>query len=195
MGHLTFLVTKSRKAVMSASSSRSGSCRHTSRIYAPFRTCRRPISAASSNPPRPISRRNRRLPSTLVRSPTITGRVSSSTTNASIPDTRLSPRCTGGRAAAPAALAASSRMCSGPVPQQPPVTFSQPASINRPMVLAIISGVSLYLPSSSGKPALGRQATGKRDKAARVRIWSVINSGPVAQLKPSHSKSRCISEV
>ena len=40
-------------------------------MCAPRRTCRRPTSAASSNLPWPISRLNLRLPSTLVRSPTI----------------------------------------------------------------------------------------------------------------------------
>ena len=39
------------------------------------------------------------------------------------------------------------------------------------------------------------QATGKRDMAASERIWSVIKAGPVAQLMPIHSSSRCASEV
>ena len=195
MGLLTFLVRISRKVVTSDISSRSGSCRHTSKTWAPLRTWRRPTSAASSKEPRLIRRRKRRLPSTLVRSPTITGRVSASITSASMPDTRVSVRLTGPRAAVVATRWANSRMCSGPVPQHPPTTLSQPDSANRPIVFASISGVSLYFPSSSGSPALGTQATGNRDRAESVRIWSVINSGPVAQLKPIQSKSRWAKDV
>ena len=195
MGLLTFLVTRSRNSMTSANSSRSGSCRQTSKTWAPLRTWRRPISAASSKAPRPIRRRNRRLPSTLVRSPTMAGRVSSSTTSASMPETRDSLLCTAVRGVAPSTCWANNRMCSGPVPQQPPMTFTHPLPLNRPRASASISGVSLYLPSSSGSPALGRQATGNRDRPDRVRMWSVMKSGPVAQLNPIHSRSRWASEV
>ena len=195
MGLLIFLVTSSRNSMTSAISSRSGSWRHTSSTWAPFRTWRRPTSEASSNDPRPIRRRKRRLPSTLVRSPTMTGRVSSSTTSASMPETRDSLSLTGTLLVALAARSTSSRMCSGPVPQQPPMTFSQPFSMKRPMAADSISGVSLYLPSSSGRPALGRQATGKRDSPARVLMWSVIKSGPVAQLNPIQSRSLWARDV
>ena len=57
-------------------------------------------------------------------------------------------------------------------------------SAKRPRVRASISGVSRYLPLSSGRPALGTQATRVRASWARVRMWSVMNSGPVAQLSP-----------
>ena len=90
IGALTRRLSWSRNLMTSAISSRSGSCKHTSSTWAPLRTCRRPISAASSNRSPAIRRLNRRLPSTLVRSPTTVGRVSSLTTTASMPDTRVS---------------------------------------------------------------------------------------------------------
>ena len=61
---------QARNRRMSSASFRSGSCRQTSMIWAPFFTWARAISAASSYLPSAISRLNLREPSTLVRSPT-----------------------------------------------------------------------------------------------------------------------------
>ena len=117
-----------------------------------------------------IASADARLPNTLVRSPTMAGRVSSSMTSDSMPEIRVSVRLAGSRGDFWAASSASNRTCSGPVPQQPPTTLSQPASTKRPKVPAIISGVSLYLPFSSGRPALGTQDTGNREREASVRM-------------------------
>ena len=58
---------------VSSPSSASGSARQTSRTWAPPRTCRRPISAASANRPDRASSRNLFEPSALVRSPMSNG--------------------------------------------------------------------------------------------------------------------------
>ena len=76
-GTFTFLVMKSMKRSMSAASSRSGLARQTSTTWPPPFTWARPISEASSNFSSTISSLNRRDPMTFVRSPTITGRLSS----------------------------------------------------------------------------------------------------------------------
>ena len=142
-GTLTLRTTWSRNAVTSASSSRSGSARHTSTTWAPPRTCRRPTSAASSNAPAAINRLNRREPMTFVRSPTSSGRLSSSITSGSSPDTAL-PACRGGRRGVlPSSIRSSRRMCAGVVPQQPPSMFSQPWSTKRSSLAASDSGDSL----------------------------------------------------
>ena len=90
-----------------------------------------------------MRRRNRLLPRTLVRSPTMAGRMSSSTTNESIPETRVSDETIPGRTGFFDAISTRSRTCSGTVPQQPPITLTQPDSTKRPTVSAIISGDSL----------------------------------------------------
>ena len=86
-------------------------------------------------------------------------------------------------------------MCSAVVPQQPPMMFTQPSAQKRSTLVTSDSGVSLYRPSSSGRPAFGKQETGKREIAARVRRWSVMKSGPVAQLRPMARRSRCATET
>src|SRR5439155_601040 len=88
-GTFTFRVNTSRKAIMSVSSSRSGLARQTSSTCAPPRTWRRPTSAAWSRSPPPTSSLNLRLPITFVRSPTTTGRRSSSIGRTSIPETMV----------------------------------------------------------------------------------------------------------
>ena len=99
---------------MSSVSSRSGSCRQTSRMCAPRRTC----SAADlrrllDTCPSAISCLNLRLPSTLVRSPTITGRVSSSIDQGlDARRRRCGAPATAGAAGCRAAISASMRMCS-----------------------------------------------------------------------------------
>ena len=118
---------------MSAISLRSGSCKQTSRTCAPRAHLQRArFRRPPRTCPRAISRLNLRLPSTLVRSPTITGRVSSSITSVSMPETTERRRRSRHRAAAcPPPSAASSRMCSGVVPQHPPTRLTQPLSTKR----------------------------------------------------------------
>ena len=87
-GALTSRTSRSRKPSMSPTSSRSGSCRQTSSTCAPALTCARPTSAAASYCPSAISRLNLRLPRTLVRSPTRSGRLSAVSSTASRPETR-----------------------------------------------------------------------------------------------------------
>ena len=71
---------------MSFISSRSVDCRQTSMMCAPFFTCQRAISLASSHFSSAISFLNRREPMTLVRSPTISGRLRSSASTSSMPE-------------------------------------------------------------------------------------------------------------
>ena len=78
-GTRTFLITTSRKRRTSTSSSRSGFARQMSITCAPRFTWARAISAASSICPAMIRSLNFREPITLVRSPTMTGRFSGST--------------------------------------------------------------------------------------------------------------------
>jgi hypothetical protein len=82
-------------------------------------------------------------------------------------------------------------MCAGVVPQQPPIRLIHPSSTNRFILKARLSGVSPYWPRSSGRPAFGYTLTYRVDIAASVRRWSVMNSGPVAQLSPMENRSRC----
>ena len=57
--------------------------------------------------------------------------------------------------------------------------------MNRSSCAASDSGVSGNLPSSSGRPAFGIAGNAERATSrCRVRMWSVINSGPVAQFMP-----------
>ncbi len=143
MGTLTFLTRSSRNTGRSCNSSPSGSCRQTSMIAAPRRTCARPTSAASSNLRSAISRLKRRLPSTLVRSPTSTGRFSSLISQASIPDTTLRSLGAALRGLQSFTASTIARTCSGSVPQHPPTTLSQPCSANCRNLLARRSGSSL----------------------------------------------------
>src|SRR5437870_3324277 len=127
-GTFTLRVSTSRKAVMSASSSRSGFARQTSRTCAPPRTCRRPISAAWSRSPPMTSSLNLRLPMTFVRSPTMTGRRSSSMGRTSMPETTVRRTGAAARGRYRPASSTSARTCSAVVPQQPPMMFTQPSA-------------------------------------------------------------------
>ena len=77
IGAFTFLVTASRKAFMSPSSSRSGFCRHTSRMCAPLFDLRATDLGCLFDLPLGDQSLELPLPITLVRSPTSTGRLSS----------------------------------------------------------------------------------------------------------------------
>ncbi len=95
-------------------------------------------------------------PVTLVRSPTFTKFVDSSIVSGSRPLKRSAGFVVGtARGARPRTAAASLRVVSGVVPQQPPTMFSSPAPANSVSTPAVNSGVSSYPPMSFGRPALG----------------------------------------
>ena len=87
------------------------------------------------------------------------------------------------------------RMCSGVVPQHPPTKLTQRSSTNRASLRDRLCGVSPYWPPSSGSPALGYTLVQHVAIAASERRWSVMNSGPVAQLSPIEKSPRCWSET
>ena len=92
----------------------------------------------------------------LVRSPTLTKRLSASTVNGSRPDRRIAGAAVGTSRACWAATApAMAAMWSGVVPQQPPARLTNPASANSPTMAAVSSGASSYSPNALGSPALG----------------------------------------
>ena len=79
----------------------------------------------------------------LVRSPTFTNSESASISSGSRPDrANVCRACAGLRGLASRAFAASARIWSGVVPQQPPIRLTNPSSMNSPTVAAICSGVS-----------------------------------------------------
>src|SRR3546814_12646642 len=79
---------------------------------------------------------------------------------ASVIGSRPESRVTGGgvgiaRGGIPRTAFAIAWICSGVVPQQPPITLISPSSAHSRMKPAVVSGPSLYLPRSFGSPALG----------------------------------------
>ena len=92
----------------------------------------------------------------LVRSPTLTNRLSSVMLSGSRPDSRIagttSCRSLG---AAPLMACTSASMCAGVVPQQPPTRLTRPLSANSPSIPAKSSGESSYSPNALGRPLLG----------------------------------------
>ena len=92
----------------------------------------------------------------LVRSPTLTKRLSSVIVSGSRPDRRITGWCaTGSRRALPSTAAAIAAMWSGVVPQQPPTKLRKPASANSARTAAVWSGVSSYSPKRVGQPGVG----------------------------------------
>ena len=63
--------------------------------------------------------------------------------------------CAGSRGVTPLATCAIAEMCSGVVPQQPPIRLTSEADANSPITSAIWSGISSYSPNALGRPALG----------------------------------------
>ena len=84
-------------------------------------------------------------------------------------------------------------MCASVVPQQPPTMLSQPFSMKRSSWAASDVGVSgiLALFVRAGRRS-GSRRRGRATISLMVRMWSVMNSGPVAQLRPIESRSACI---
>ena len=92
----------------------------------------------------------------LVRSPTLTKRLSSVMLSGSSPDSRIAGAgSASGRGVASATAAARASMCAGVVPQHPPTMLTIPLVANSPTTLAIWSGVSSYSPNALGSPAFG----------------------------------------
>jgi hypothetical protein len=92
----------------------------------------------------------------LVRSPTLTNRLSSVIENGSRPERRIAGSMVGtARRGVPSTAAAMAAMCSGVVPQQPPTRLTNPASANSPITAAVSSAASSYSPKALGSPALG----------------------------------------
>ena len=93
-------------------------------------------------------------------------------------------------------ICAMAAMCLSVVPQQPPTIFSQPCLANRSSCAASDVRRLQILALFVGQPGVGiagnRASTPFRD---RLRMWSVMNSGPVAQLSPIDSRSACAIEA
>src|SRR5690606_3068924 len=73
------------------------------------------------------------------------------------------------RGGSPATAPAMARMCSGVVPQQPPLLLTRPDCANAPSTAAISAGVSSYSPKAFGRPALGWALTWQSAMSARAR--------------------------
>ena len=118
-----------RNVVIASTESRRSASMFTSRMFAPPRTC----SSATSVPPwksfPSMSERKRAEPVTFVRSPIATNVVPSKISNGSSPAKRVSGRRVGTlRGGSPRTASTIAFVCSGVVPQQPPTTFTSPAS-------------------------------------------------------------------
>ena len=180
---------------MSAPSSASGSCEaHVEEVGAPLHLgpadLRRLLEPLRPDEPRG-SGGSRARSSARPRSPAASRRP---------PPARRSPRGRCGGAdgppgAFPSIARASARTCSAVVPQHPPTTLSQPSSAKRARIARQRLRALRVAPSASGRPAFGTHADPRRVIAASVRTWSVMNSGPVAQLSPRYRRSRCIRET
>ncbi len=135
--------TRLRKSDMNFSESSSPSSMFTSRMFAPPSICCLATRSAPSRSPSLISFANFGEPVTLVRSPTTMKFDSGVTVSGSSP---LRRRCgstgCGTRGGSVATVSAMRRMCSNPVPQQPPTMFSQPFAAKSRRTSAIIVGVS-----------------------------------------------------
>ena len=127
-------------------------------ICAPFSTCWRATASASSNFSSRIRRKKALEPVTLVRSPTLTNKESSSIFKASRPERRVLIGTSGtSRAATPCIAAKMAAICAGVVPQQPPTIFTKPDCANSRNSDEVSAGVSSKPVSlmGLGKPAFG----------------------------------------
>ena len=115
----------------------------TSITWAPFSTCSRQISKASSNSPSRISRLNFAEPVTFARSPTLTKSESLPMLKGSRPERRCSTGLFGiWRGAQSLTVSAIAAIKSGEVPQQPPMILRKPLSAHSRIKPAMFSGVS-----------------------------------------------------
>ncbi|KFD79249.1 hypothetical protein DA89_3430 [Vibrio paracholerae] len=145
-----------KKRTMHASASNIPSSMLISMICAPFSTCSRATSSASSYCSSLIKRLKRAEPVTLVRSPTLTNKVSGPILSGSKPERRHST-FRSGRALGftPSTALAMAAICSGVVPQQPPTKFKKPACAHSAICSAISSAERSYSPNALGSPAFG----------------------------------------
>ena len=149
---------KFKKCVMALTASNMPSSMLMSITCAPFSTCWRATDKASSYCSLMIMRANALLPVTLVRSPTLTNKESSLTTNGSRPDSfKLIGKAGTWRGLMVFMAWYIACMCAGVVPQQPPAIFKKPLSANSLTRLEVTSGVSSKPVSDIG---LGRPAFG-----------------------------------
>ena len=129
-----------RKRVMHFLPSSKASSMFTSITCAPFSTWSMAISMASANLSSLIKRLNFAEPVTLLRSPTFTNRLSSSMLSGSKPDKRIAVLICGNlRGGIFSTASAKALMCSGVVPQQPPIMFTKPLSAHSFRCAAISS--------------------------------------------------------
>ena len=124
----------------------------------------------------------------LVRSPTLTKRLSPVSVNGSSPDRRIAGATSGGtRGALSATASAMARMWAGVVPQQPPTRLTSPLAANSDTTAAVSSAASSYSPKALGSPALGyadTKTSAIRDSSA---TYGRISLAPRAQLRPTRS--------
>ena len=154
-GSLERRLTKWR---ISSTVSRSPSSRLMSITRAPSSTCRRAMLTASSYFFSLMSRRKRREPATLQRSPTFMKRISGVSVSCSRPVSCSSPVRGFGRwrGAVLSAMSLGRRaMWASVVPQHPPTMFTRLSAKNGRSCSSISSGVWSYCPSPFGSPAFG----------------------------------------
>ena len=115
----------------------------TSSRLAPPRTWSSATATAPVKSPDSMRRRKRAEPVTLVRSPISTKLVSGPISNGSRPLKRVRAArlgtCRGGMLSIASRIC---RMCSGPVPQQPPAAFRKPLSANSFSRRLVVGGCS-----------------------------------------------------
>ena len=145
-----------RKCVIEASPSKRASSKFTSIMSAPASTCWRAIESASSKSPFKINFLNFGDPVTLVLSPIKRKPLSVVAFKGSRPAYRLRVSAVrsflGGIFCTDATICL---ICSGVVPQHPPIMFIHPWSAKSFRKSANSSGVWSYSPIALGKPALG----------------------------------------
>ena len=135
---------------------------------------------------------------TLVRSPTISGRLLSSASTSFDAASSRRGACDGLICARLACLRPSARWrgcASSVVPQQPPTMLSQPCRMKRSRCAASDCGRLQVLAFGVGQSGVGIAGDAVRAMSVRVRRWSVMNSGPVAQLRPMESRSALAMEA
>ena len=132
---------KFRKRVISFSASNKPSSIFTSMTCAPPSTCSNATAKASVYCPSLIKRLNLAEPVTLVRSPTLTNKLSLVTLKAWSPDKRNAGSIAGSwRGAMFLTASAMALICAGVEPQQPPTIFKKPFSAHSLICAAIWLG-------------------------------------------------------
>ena len=132
-----------RKCVIHPSESKRPSSKLTSMIFAPFSTCCKATASAPSQLDSNIIFLNRGDPVTLVRSPTFTKVCFASILKGSNPLNRvIAGMGLSSLGAIERVFSTVALMCSGVVPQQPPMILMKPLSAKSLRASAVCSGVS-----------------------------------------------------